>query len=104
MGPTITVFVLLTTDRQVLLAQRRHGSPPFGGRWTLPVTVLRPNETAEECLERLVTAELGVEAVEYEFADTLYLDDPAGAGRCRSPYSGPTRRPRSAWSAWPRLS
>lgn len=81
MGPTITVFVLLTTDRQVLLAQRRHGSPPFAGRWTLPVTILRPNETAEECLERLVTAELGVEATEYEFADTLYLDDPAGGGR-----------------------
>jgi SAM-dependent methyltransferase len=80
-GPTITVYVLLTADRQVLLAQRRAGSPPFGGRWTLPVTILRPNETAEECLERLVTAELGVKAVEYEFADTLYLDDPAGGGR-----------------------
>jgi SAM-dependent methyltransferase len=80
-GPTITVFVLLTTDRQVLLVQRRAGNPPFAGRWTLPVTILRPDETAEECLERLVTAELGVEAVEYEFADTLYLDDPAGGGR-----------------------
>lgn len=81
MGPIITVYVLLTTDGQVLLAQRRLGSPPFAGRWTLPVTILRPNETAEECLERLVKAELGVEAVEYEFADTLYLDDPSGGGR-----------------------
>jgi ubiquinone/menaquinone biosynthesis C-methylase UbiE/ADP-ribose pyrophosphatase YjhB (NUDIX family) len=80
-GPTITVFVLLTADRQVLLAQRRHGSPPFAGRWTLPVTILRPDETAEECLERLLTAELDVQATEYEFADTLYLDDPAGGGR-----------------------
>ena len=79
--PTITVFALLTADQQVLLAQRRLGSPPFAGRWTLPVAILRPHEAAEECLERLAKAELDVEAVEYEFADTLYLDDPAGGGR-----------------------
>jgi ubiquinone/menaquinone biosynthesis C-methylase UbiE/ADP-ribose pyrophosphatase YjhB (NUDIX family) len=79
--PTITVFALLTSDQQVLLAQRRLGSPPFAGRWTLPVAILRPQETAEECLERLAKAELDVQPVEYEFADTLYLDDPAGGGR-----------------------
>ena len=79
--PTITVYALLTADRQVLLAQRRPGSPPFAGRWTLPVTTLRPQETAEECLERLSKSELDVEAVEYEFADTLYLDDPGSGGR-----------------------
>ena len=81
MQPTVTVFAFLTTDGQVLLAQRRLGSPPFGGSWTLPVATLRPEESAEECLERLTTAELGVEAVEYEFADTLYLQEPAGRGR-----------------------
>jgi SAM-dependent methyltransferase len=79
--PTITVFALLAADQQVLLAQRRPGSPPFAGRWTLPLTILRPQESAEECLERLTKAELDVEAVEYEFADTLYLEDPAGGGR-----------------------
>jgi ADP-ribose pyrophosphatase YjhB (NUDIX family) len=54
--PTITVFALLTTDQEVLLAQRRLGSPPFAGRWTLPVAILRPQEAAEECLERLARA------------------------------------------------
>jgi len=81
MQPTITVFVLLTTDGQALLAQRRLGRPPFAGSWTLPLTILQPEETAEECLERLAKAELGVEAVEYEFADTLYLEDRPGGRR-----------------------
>ncbi len=79
--PTVTVFALLTTDGQVLLAQRQFGRPPFAGNWTLPAAVLRPEESAEECLERLASAELDVEAVEYEFADTLYLEDRTGGGR-----------------------
>jgi SAM-dependent methyltransferase len=79
--PTITIFALLTADQQVLLAQRRLGSPPFAGRWTLPVAVLQPHEMAEEGLERLTRTELDVQAVEYDFADTLYLDDPSGGGR-----------------------
>lgn len=79
--PTITVFALVTTDGQVLLAQRRLGGGPFAGKWTLPVATLRSEESAEECLERLATAELGVEATEYEFADTLYLEDRPGGTR-----------------------
>jgi SAM-dependent methyltransferase/ADP-ribose pyrophosphatase YjhB (NUDIX family) len=74
-------MALLMQDEQVLMGKRHTYSPPFAGRWVLPGLPLREQETAEDCLARIVTAELGSESLDSDFRDTLYQEDRATGAR-----------------------
>ena len=51
---------------------------PFGGEWTLPVLQVPAHLTAEETLEAIFSETLSVDVTQYEFFDTLYLNDKTG--------------------------
>jgi len=59
-------------DGKVLLLQ--HGNAgPFAGRWSLPLTVVADEETAEDAVERVLRDHTHVEPGPVEFEDTLYV-------------------------------
>ena len=51
---------------------------PFDGEWTLPVLRVPAHLTAEETLEAIFSETLSVDVTQYEFFDTLYLNDKTG--------------------------
>ena len=51
---------------------------PFDGEWTLPVLQVPAHLTAEETLEAIFSETLSVDVTQYEFFDTLYLNDKSG--------------------------
>ena len=51
---------------------------PFDGEWTLPVLQVPAHLTAEETLEAIFSETLSVDVAQYEFFDTLYLNDKSG--------------------------
>lgn len=77
----ILSLALFEKSGRVLVVRRKDGLPPFGGQWLLPGTAVGKEESAQEALERHTFRELGVEAGEQEFAETLYLEDDSSGQR-----------------------
>ncbi len=75
--PEILSLALFERGRHTLLARRKADRPPFAGRWLLPGGVVGAEQSAEEALDAHVFRELGVEAEDAEFTETLYLEDEA---------------------------
>jgi ADP-ribose pyrophosphatase YjhB (NUDIX family) len=94
-------------DGKVLLFQ--HGViGPFAGRWSLPITVVADEETAEDSIERVLREHTHVEPGPVEFEDTLYITGDGGtrfivnAFLCRAWRGEPQYSPQyyadAAWS------
>ena len=69
--PSLTSDVLVfTTDRTVLrILLVRRTEPPFSGKWALPGTFIRMEETAEEAAARALRDKTGAEGI---FLEQLY--------------------------------
>jgi ADP-ribose pyrophosphatase YjhB (NUDIX family) len=75
-NPTILSAALFERDERVLAAHRKTGCPPFAGQWLLPMTPVRPVETAEDAVKRYTREQFGVEVARETFVDTVYMEDP----------------------------
>jgi ubiquinone/menaquinone biosynthesis C-methylase UbiE/ADP-ribose pyrophosphatase YjhB (NUDIX family) len=76
--PTILSAALFERDDRVLTAHRKEDRPPFAGQWLLPLTPLRPIETAEDAVRRYAREQFGVEVAREAFVETVYMADPDG--------------------------
>lgn len=74
--PTILSAALFERDERVLTAHRKTGCPPFAGQWLLPMTPVRPTETAEDAVKRYTREQFGVQVAREAFVDTVYVEDP----------------------------
>jgi ubiquinone/menaquinone biosynthesis C-methylase UbiE/ADP-ribose pyrophosphatase YjhB (NUDIX family) len=72
--PDLASAALYQQQGRALVARRRR--PPFASQWTLPMTVVREDEAAEEALRRHTVQEFGVGLGGETFVETLYLVDP----------------------------
>ena len=79
--PDILSLGLFERGSRTLVAQRKVDQTPFAGGWLLPGGLVAGSDAMEEALRRHLSRELGVEAGEVEFAETLYLEDAAAAKR-----------------------
>ena len=79
--PELLSLALFERGGRSLVVKRKDGHQPFAGVWLLPAVVVGSEDSAEEALERHTHRELGVEAGELEFAETLYLEDTTLAER-----------------------
>jgi ADP-ribose pyrophosphatase YjhB (NUDIX family) len=72
-GPILAAAaVMRRDDGKVLLLQ--HGATGlFSGRWSLPITIVADEETAEDAVERVLHDHTHVEPGPVEFEDTLYI-------------------------------
>ncbi len=69
----LVIFTLRGQALQVLL--RKRSEPPFQGRWEIPGLPLRPEESLEACMTRVLKGTTGLEEC---FAEQLYTyGDPA---------------------------
>lgn len=75
-NPTILSAALFERDERVLTAHRKAGCPPFAGQWLLPMTPVRPTETAEDAVKRYTREQFGVQVAREAFVDTVYVEDP----------------------------
>jgi SAM-dependent methyltransferase/ADP-ribose pyrophosphatase YjhB (NUDIX family) len=73
--PEILSLALFVRTTRTLAVRRKAEAAPFAGRWLLPCASVGGDEAAEEALERHCYGELGVEAKNLEFSETLYLED-----------------------------
>jgi len=71
-----SLALIVRRDGKILLVEHKMG--PFGGEWTLPVLQVPAHLTAEETLEAIFSETLSVDVTQYEFFDTLYLNDKSG--------------------------
>ena len=71
-----SLALIVRSDGKILLVEHKMG--PFGGEWTLPVLQVPAHLTAEETLEAIFSETLSVDVTQYEFFDTLYLNDKSG--------------------------
>ena len=70
--------VMRRDDGKVLLFQ--HGNVgPFARRWSLPITVVADEETAEDAIARVLREHSHVEPGPVEFEDTLYINGDDGS-------------------------
>jgi ubiquinone/menaquinone biosynthesis C-methylase UbiE/ADP-ribose pyrophosphatase YjhB (NUDIX family) len=72
--PDLTSAALFERDGRVLVAHRRR--PPFAAQWTLPMTIVRADEAAEDALRRHTVEQFGVGLGLETFVETVYLVDP----------------------------
>ncbi|MEX0786785.1 MAG: methyltransferase domain-containing protein [Dehalococcoidia bacterium] len=77
----ILSLALFERRNRVLVTRRKPERPPFVGAWMLPAVPVASEESAEEALKRHALKDLGVEPGAMEFAETLYLEDPASGTR-----------------------
>ncbi len=75
-NPTVLSAALFERDERVLTAHRKAGCPPFAGQWLLPLTPVRPTETAEDAVKRYTREQFGVQVARESFVDTVYVEDP----------------------------
>ncbi len=76
-GASIASLALIVrSDGKILLVEHQAG--PFHGEWTLPILQVPAHSTAEETLEAIFEETLLVGVEQYEFFDTLYLNNMAG--------------------------
>ena len=71
-----SLALIVRSDGKILLVEHKTG--PFDGEWTLPVLQVPAHLTAEETLEAIFSETLSVDVAQYEFFDTLYLNDKSG--------------------------
>ena len=71
-----SLALIVRSDGKILLVEHKMG--PFDGEWTLPVLQVPAHLTAEETLEAIFSETLSVDVAQYEFFDTLYLNDKSG--------------------------
>ena len=71
-----SIALIVRSDGKILLVEHKMG--PFDGEWTLPVLQVPAHLTAEETLEAIFSETLSVDVTQYEFFDTLYLNDKTG--------------------------
>ena len=71
-----SLALIVRSDGKILLVEHKAG--PFYGEWTLPVLQVPEHLTAEQTLEAIFSETLLVDVGEYEFFDTLYLNDKSG--------------------------
>ena len=71
-----SLALIVRSDGKILLVEHKMG--PFDGEWTLPVLQVPAHLTAEETLEAIFSETLSVDVTQYEFFDTLYLNDKSG--------------------------
>ena len=71
-----SLALIVRSDGKILLVEHKMG--PFGGEWTLPILQVPVHLTAEETLEAIFSETLSVDVTQYEFFDTLYLNDKSG--------------------------
>ena len=57
-SPQILSAALFERDDRVLTAHRKPGNRPFAGQWLLPLTPVRPSETAEDAVREKELREL----------------------------------------------
>lgn len=81
--PDIMSLALFERGKRTLVVRRKADAPPFAGSWVLPGGAVLGSDAMEESLERHVYHELGVEtsSTALDFAETLYLEDPASGNR-----------------------
>lgn len=72
--PDLASAALYEQHGRALVARRRR--PPFASQWTLPMTVVREDEAAEDALRRHTVQEFGVGLGGETFVETVYLVDP----------------------------
>lgn len=66
---------LVKHNNKILIAQRR-STGRFANKWELPGGKIDPGETPEECLQRELREELGIETrIGSLFSDTLYTHE-----------------------------
>ena len=80
-SPAILSAALFERGEKVLAAHRRADRPPFAGQWLLPMTVVAPQETAEEAVRRHAREQFGVTTGGEVFVDTVYIEDAERAAR-----------------------
>ena len=68
----VTAAVIEENGR-ILIAQRGEGGP-FGNKWEFPGGKVEPRETPEQCLERELYEELGIQARAGEFLGSSRYD------------------------------
>ena len=71
-----SLALIVRSDGKILLVEHKMG--PFDGEWTLPILQVPVHLTAEETLEAIFSETLSVDVAQYEFFDTLYLNDKSG--------------------------
>ena len=71
-----SLALIVRRDGKILLVEHKTG--PFVGEWTSPVLQVPAHLTAEETLEAIFSETLSVDVTQYEFFDTLYLNDKSG--------------------------
>lgn len=74
--PDLTSAALFEQDGRVLVMHRRR--PPFASQWTLPMTIVREDEAAEDALRRHALEQFGIGVGGETFVETVYLIDPDG--------------------------
>lgn len=72
--PDLTSAALFERDGRVLVAHRRRA--PFASQWTLPMTIVRETEAAEDALRRHTVEQFGAGLGGETFVETVYLVDP----------------------------
>ncbi|MDA0365533.1 MAG: DinB family protein [Chloroflexi bacterium] len=79
-GPLLAAAVVLVRDDDAILLVRqlargdgRGGVGPLDDRWTLPLTGVSDQETAEAAVERICRDQLHIAPGAIEFNDTIYL-------------------------------
>jgi SAM-dependent methyltransferase/ADP-ribose pyrophosphatase YjhB (NUDIX family) len=80
--PEILSLALFERSRRVLVARRKVDRPPFADEWLLPGAIVASDDAAEEALAGHLHRELGIEAEDVDFVETLYLEDEATGRRC----------------------
>ena len=71
-----SLALIVRSDGKILLVEHKMG--PFDGEWTLPILQVPVHLTAEETLEAIFSETLSVDVAQYEFFDTLSLNDKSG--------------------------
>ena len=73
--PLLVTAALLRHSRKILIAQRNN-SGRFANKWEFPGGKIDPGETPQQCLQRELHEELGLETtIGPLFSDTLYFHD-----------------------------
>ena len=85
-APIITVGAIVLRKepgrpRQVLLTKRRADRTDWAGLWGVPAGRLEEGEEVEQAVVRELAEEAGLRALEFEFLETIYAEEPTTGHR-----------------------